>query len=105
MLIALRPDQPVPQRALADQLGFDPSNLTGLIDKLEALGAVQRRPGEADRRIKMVVLTEVGQRTRDDFWGRLTNDTGPLAGLTTPQVRELRDRLADALGGATPVIW
>jgi DNA-binding MarR family transcriptional regulator len=102
VLVALHPDQPVPQRALAEQLGYDPSNLSGLVDKLEELGAVQRRPGEVDRRIKMVVLTKVGQQTRDAFWGRLTNDAGPLAHLTTAQVRELRDRLADALGDGAP---
>ncbi len=98
VLLALHPDQEVSQRALADQLDYDPSNLTGLIDKLEARGAVHRRPDERDRRVKMVLLTEAGRQTRDQFWTALTSDPGPLAHLTEKQARALRDRLHEALG-------
>ncbi len=109
VLLALQPDQAVSQRALADQLGYDPSNLTGLIDKLEARGAVRRRPDDRDRRVKTLLLTSAGTQTRTAFWTALTNDSGPLAHLTAGQARALRDRLTEALasepdepGGGTP---
>jgi len=97
VLCALKPDQAVSQRALADQLKYDPSNLTGLIDKLEARGAVRRRPDNHDRRVKMLLVTEKGTQIRNEFWSALTSDPGPLAHLTADRARALRDRLAEAL--------
>jgi DNA-binding MarR family transcriptional regulator len=39
-------------RALAASLGYDPSNLTSVIDRLEELGLVQRRPDAQDGRAR-----------------------------------------------------
>ncbi|MEV4680717.1 MarR family winged helix-turn-helix transcriptional regulator [Streptomyces kurssanovii] len=58
MLILLR--QPLPMRALAGLLACDASNITGLVDRLEAHGLVSRHLDPADRRIKNVVATEKG---------------------------------------------
>lgn len=102
VLLALRPDQPASHRALAQQLGFDPSNLTGLIDKLEARGEVRRRPDDRDRRVKTVLLTKAGTQTRTAFWTALTSDSGPLAHLTAAQAKALRDSLAEALTADPP---
>ena len=38
--------------ALAGLLMCDNSNVTGIVDRLEALGLVERRPAEHDRRVK-----------------------------------------------------
>lgn len=102
VLVALQPDQSVSQRELADLLRADPSNLTGLIDKLEARGDVRRQPDARDRRVKLLVLTADGARTRERFWAGLTSDPGPLAHLTEAQVRALRDRLGEALAAEPP---
>ncbi|MFI9345252.1 MarR family winged helix-turn-helix transcriptional regulator [Streptomyces sp. NPDC052773] len=59
MLILLR--QPLPMRALAGRLGCDASNITGLVDRLEARGLVSRHADPTDRRIKNVVATEEGR--------------------------------------------
>jgi DNA-binding MarR family transcriptional regulator len=50
VLLALRPGEALPMRVLARGLGFDPSNLTGLADRLEERGLIERRPDPADRR-------------------------------------------------------
>ncbi|MGI5373250.1 MarR family winged helix-turn-helix transcriptional regulator [Streptomyces sp. CA-251387] len=60
MLILLR-QQPLPMRALAGRLACDASNITGLVDRLEARGLVSRQADAADRRIKNVVATEEGR--------------------------------------------
>ncbi|MFD0275154.1 MarR family winged helix-turn-helix transcriptional regulator [Kitasatospora sp. NPDC127111] len=59
MLSVLR--RPMPMRSLAGLLGCDASNVTGLVDRLETRGLVRREPDPADRRVKNVVLTEVGE--------------------------------------------
>src|SRR5918997_2224495 len=66
-LFALRtldPDNPVPMSTLAAALHCDNSNVTGLVDGLEAQGLVERRPGQRDRRVRMVVVTDRGAQVR-----------------------------------------
>lgn len=92
----LEPGQPVPMRELADRLRCDPSNLTGLIDRLEARGAVQRRPDSSDRRVKALALTDEGVRLRDAFWVRLLADAGPLSRFSHEEAVTLRDVLSAA---------
>src|SRR6476661_6122186 len=53
-------DRPISMRELAERLKADPSNVTGLIDRLEARGLVERRPDPTDRRIKGLALTSAG---------------------------------------------
>jgi DNA-binding MarR family transcriptional regulator len=48
---------------LADHLDCDPSNVTGIADRLEGLGLVTRGPG-ADRRVKQLSLTDRGSALR-----------------------------------------
>ena len=100
VLMQLQPGGAVTMRSLADQLQYDPSNLTGVIDRLEARGAVRRRPHAQDRRVKGVVLTEAGVRLRRDFWNGLTGRSGPLGQLTGAQLTGLRALLTEALVAA-----
>lgn len=97
VLMSLQPGEGAPMRELAGRVGSDPSNLTGLVDKLEARDALRRVPDPADRRVKTLRLTEDGERLRQEFWHRLTHDAGPIAGLTSAQVRQLRELLEAAL--------
>ncbi|ROR33886.1 MarR family winged helix-turn-helix transcriptional regulator [Kitasatospora cineracea] len=63
--------EPVPMRALAGRLGCDASNVTGIVDRLEALGYARREAAAADRRVKIVTITDQGSevlgRIRDDM--------------------------------------
>ena len=44
-LMQLEPGQPVPMSALASALQCDNSNVTGIVDRLEAAGLAERRAG------------------------------------------------------------
>lgn len=59
-----RLDQATPMHRLAEELGCDRSNVTDLVDRLEAKGLVERRVDPEDRRVKQLVLTPAGQQTR-----------------------------------------
>ena len=86
--------QPLPQRRLAERFGCDPSNVSLLVDRLEARGLVERRPDPSDRRAKLVVATDAGrllaQRCSDErTW------IGPaLAALSPAQLDTVRRALA-----------
>src|SRR5665213_1681501 len=59
-LVQMEPDTPMPMNELATVLHCDNSNVTGIVDRLEARGLVARQPHEHDRRVKHVVLTPLG---------------------------------------------
>jgi DNA-binding MarR family transcriptional regulator len=59
---------PVPMRDLACRLRCDASNVTGIIDRLERRGLVERRASPADRRIKSLVATRKGDEVARALW-------------------------------------
>jgi DNA-binding MarR family transcriptional regulator len=59
--------EPQTMGAMAESLHCDPSNVTGIVDGLEAKGLAERRPSEGDRRVKLVALTAEGRRLRSKF--------------------------------------
>src|SRR4051794_26799599 len=64
-LFQLKPDEPVAMRDLAEHWGCDASYITELVDGLEEQGMAVREPHPTDRRVKTVVLTDVGAKARD----------------------------------------
>ncbi|MBX7265883.1 winged helix-turn-helix transcriptional regulator [Micromonospora sp. Llam7] len=97
----LDPDHPLPARDLAEQLRCDRSNVTGLVDKLERAGLVERRPDPADRRQKTLVVTETGRRMRDRVH-RVLSDSRLLASLDTEELARLRDLVWKVSDGGCP---
>ena len=71
-LSMLDPEEPRPMRAMADALACDASMATWLVDRLEERGLVERRTPPNDRRVKTIVLTALGIKTREllreSFW-------------------------------------
>jgi MarR family transcriptional regulator, organic hydroperoxide resistance regulator len=97
-LKALDPDHPVPMSALATALHCDNSNVTGLVDRLEGQGLVERRPAEHDRRVRMVVVTEQGAAVRARLSAAIQEVPPELAALSEADQRTLRDILRRAMG-------
>jgi len=97
VLVQLDPAGAVTMRALAGRLQYDPSNLTAVVDRLEALGAVERRPDPRDRRVRGLVLTDRGMQLRERFWQRLVGEAGPLGHLGAAELGQLRAILRLAL--------
>jgi MarR family transcriptional regulator, organic hydroperoxide resistance regulator len=93
----LEPDRETPMRALAQQLFCDPSNVTGIVDRLEARGLIERRGSETDRRVKTVRLTHEGERVRREVMRRTAAPPPEIAALPLEQQRALRDALRQAV--------
>jgi DNA-binding MarR family transcriptional regulator len=63
VLTAAVDDPPRNQGAIAEELGVDRTVFTYLIDDLERLDLVARRPDPADRRSRLVIATDAGRAT------------------------------------------
>jgi len=96
----LDPDEPKPMSELALALRCDNSNVTGIVDRLEDRGLVERRPAAHDRRVKMLSITPRGAQVRAGLAARLDEPPEPLAGLSLEDQRALRDIMRRALGRA-----
>lgn len=90
--------EPAAMRRIARKLKCEPSNVTGIIDRLEARGLVERRPDPADRRVKIAAATEEGRRTARELRDALHFAREPLAELSAEERGTLRDLLKRMLG-------
>ena len=77
----LDPDEPKPMSELALALRCDNSNVTGIVDRLEDRGLVERRAAAHDRRVKMLSITARGAEVRAALAARLDEPPEALAGL------------------------
>ena len=91
----LEPGKPVATGRLAGPLGCDASNVTGIVDRLDALGLVVRSFAEEDRRVRTVALTERGIELRARLIDRLYTPPESLASLTPDQLESLDRILAE----------
>jgi len=97
VLRLLEPGSPVPMGRLACGLGCDASNITGIIDRLEARGLVERRAGERDRRVKVLIVTDRGLELRRRLLVRMAEPPEPIARLSPDDQRALTAILRRAL--------
>src|SRR6266852_6213538 len=89
VLHLIEPGRPLPMSRLADTLSCDASNVTGLVDRLESRGLVQRQASARDRRVKVLQLTPTGTRLRAQLLRRMAEGTLPLSKLSIAQQRAL----------------
>ena len=92
-------------RPLAEHLECEPSNITGLVDRMEARGLVTREPDPEDRRVKNITATDLGRESFEAVWSGLTFAAEPLGALSVAERETLRDLLQrmvpdDAAGSA-----
>ncbi|MFF1417393.1 MarR family winged helix-turn-helix transcriptional regulator [Streptomyces sp. NPDC058280] len=90
--------EPMPMRRIARKLKCEPSNVTGIVDRLEARDLVERRPDPADRRVKLAAPTEKGLATAAQLRDALGFAREPLAELSVEERQVLRDLLKRMLG-------
>ena len=90
--------EPLAQQEIANRLVVSRSNVTGLIDKLEARGFVARQ-ANTDRRVKMIHLTETGLAfVEETFQSQLHVCLVLLQPLEVEERQELRRLLHKVVG-------
>jgi len=91
-------DRPMAMGELAQRLCCDASNVTGIVDRLESRGLVERRTAPGDRRVKHLVLTEAGRHLRREHRDGLTVGLPLLDDLSAEERRTLADLLRRSVG-------
>jgi DNA-binding MarR family transcriptional regulator len=77
-------------RSLAEAWTCDPSNATFMVDRLEKRGLAVRRPLPGDRRVKLVVLTALGARTKLALASEMYQPPPELLSLERSDLEALR---------------
>jgi DNA-binding MarR family transcriptional regulator len=98
----LGPEDSVPMSTISDLLVCDPSNVTGIIERLSHGSYIERRESSADRRVKTVQLTRSGIELRNKLLpGIVENDTSNLSLLSSDEIDVLKALLVKTLPTAT----
>ena len=82
--------KPMSMSELAVALGIDPPNATAVVDDLEALKLVRRRPHPTDRRAKLVEATRKGKDMARRADAILATPPPALSTLSTDDLEALR---------------
>ena len=87
---------PTRMSRLAERMNCEASNLTGLVDRLESRGLVERRPDPDDRRVRVLALTPAGEELALGTWAAVAKRC-PLNDLPPSKRAILDDLLREAL--------
>jgi DNA-binding MarR family transcriptional regulator len=96
---------PVPMRDLAGGLHCDASNVTGIVDRLEQRGLVERRASPGDRRVRSLVVTREGAVVARKVWADVLAGSAVLVGLTEAEQVTLLVLLRRLDAGPTGRCW
>lgn len=100
VLYALAPGRSVAMGELAGHMRCDASNITGLVDRLEAKGLVERRASASDRRVKTLAVTPEGTEVREKLAARLGEGPPSVAALEEEDREALRKVVRKVVGEA-----
>lgn len=98
------PEGEINQTQLGQMLLVNRSNVTGLVDRMEQAGWVERNAHGVDRRVKLVRLTATGRKLLDKaekvYFTRIEEVIGALAPNEYKQLCTLLERLRERMRGA-----
>ncbi len=90
-------EEPLPMHLLAERLSCDASYITGLADRLEERGLVERRSDPDDRRVRQLALTDRGRTMRERVATGLAEPNAMLDRLEDDELRAFAGFLRKAL--------
>ena len=97
-VLAESSDQGLKLNEISQRLFVTPGNLTGLVDRLEDAGYLQRAPHPEDRRVTLAVLTPAGrelfEQIHPSHTARVTDLMSALSAPEQELLAELLGRLA-----------
>jgi DNA-binding MarR family transcriptional regulator len=91
-------DGPLPMGSVAEVLSCDASTMTGIADRMEERGLIERQAGAADRRVKLLALTDTGRALVEAIDGPFSTDIAGFASMSVKDRTELTRLLRKAFG-------
>jgi DNA-binding MarR family transcriptional regulator len=101
VLMRLREQGPTRQSVLAADFGLAPHSITDIVDALERQGLAERRPDAADRRAKLVAITDAGEACLSVASATRERLLKQIFGALSQEDRVTLVRLLDVLDDAT----
>jgi DNA-binding MarR family transcriptional regulator len=86
-VLAILRDRRVGVTALADYLGLEKSSMSGLVERAEKRGLLERTPSESDRRGVHVSLTSEGMKLAEHMYAHVERWLLPLLDTLGPAER------------------
>lgn len=96
-LVLRRLQAPAPMHEIAGRLGCKASNVTGIVDRLEARGLVRRQTPKGDRRVKQIALTAAGETLRRQVEAPMSSMPDALSDSDRLALRDLLRRFVGEL--------
>lgn len=87
-------DEPTPMHHIAQCLSCDPSNVTGVVDRLQDRGLLSRSEAPEDRRIKFLQLTAAGKKMREALRSAVYSDVPGIRGLSGMELAAVQRSLS-----------
>lgn len=81
---------------------MDPGWVTDIVDRLEARGAIHRRPSTDDRRVKILEVTPTGRDPYQAMEALFATPPAELLGASREDLLALV-RIAELLAGSSPI--
>ncbi|MEY4373783.1 MAG: hypothetical protein RL219_2552 [Actinomycetota bacterium] len=91
-------DEPRSMRFLADAHQCDASNITGIVDRLERRGLVERHADPSDRRVTLVHRTADGDAMRTRLTRAAREQLVGIGSLDDDELEQLAELLARLVG-------
>lgn len=85
-------------KALSDELAVNASTMTGIIDRMEAKGVIERRPDPQDRRAQSVYLTDKGYELEDIASNTIRTANKKVLEEFSPEQTQVLKKLLRELG-------
>ena len=98
-VLAILRDRRLRMTALADYLGLEKSTMTGLVDRAEKRGLLQRAPNASDGRAIDVFLSPAGAELAERLYAHVGRSLSPMTSeLALAEQRRLQALLKRMLG-------
>jgi DNA-binding MarR family transcriptional regulator len=98
-VLAILRDRRLRMTALADYLGLEKSTMSGLVERAERRGLLERAPSTTDGRAVDVFLSPAGAELAQRGYARIIRSLSPMTGQLAPsEQRRLQTLLERLLG-------